>query len=133
MKRFFLALLLLICTTAHAQVERPPCYPLVNGVHTSAPRHFIGEQGQHVFWFCSARGGTSLAYGFSCLHGQCSMAALHAAHTTILAATAKVTAANSQWDAHMQFHCPAVLAEQTDRGRLCREREGFLKVLGAGR
>ena len=129
--RYLIACLLLICSTAYA--ERPPCYPLINGVHTSAPRHMTGEVGQHVFWFCSARGGPASAYGFSCLHGSCSMAALHAAHKTILQATAKVSTANALWDSSMQFHCPDVRAEDSPRGKLCRERDAMLKVLEAGR
>lgn len=132
--KFLISLLLtLLPLASSAQVERPPCYPLINGVHTSAPRLFFGEHGQHVFWFCSVRGAEPLAYGFSCLHGQCSMAALHAAHTAILAATAKVTAANTAWDTHIQFHCPAVAAEDSPRGRMCRERAALLKVVEAGR
>lgn len=122
---------LLFLLSLNAWAERPPCYPLINGVHTLAPRHFIGEQGQHVFWACSPRGGEARVYGFSCLHGQCSMAALHAAHTTILQATAKVATANAVWDASIQFDCLDVIGEDSPRGRLCRERDAFLKVIEA--
>lgn len=127
--KYLIAFLLMACASAHAQVTAPPCYPLINGVHTAAPRHVIGEQGQHVFWACSPRGGQSRIYGFSCLHGQCSMSALHAAHAAIMSATAKVTAANTAWSEHVQFQCADVIGESSPRGLLCRERAALLKSL----
>lgn len=127
---FGLALALFV-SDAHAQAERPPCYPTVNGVHVSAPRHFFGEHGQHVFWACSPRGGQARIYGFSCAHGECSMAALHSVHSAILSATAKVTTANTEWDANVKFNCKDVLAEQSPRGRMCRERVVYEKVFGS--
>lgn len=130
--KILLVLLLLIAAPAHAQ-PAPPCYPLINGTHVSAPRIMPGEIGQHIFWFCSPRGGQAMVYGFSCLHGSCSTAALHSAHTTILQSTAKVTTANNLWAQSMQFDCDLVKAEATPRGRLCRERDAMLKVLEAGR
>lgn len=130
--KYLIALLPLIVPPVQAQTP-PACYPLINGVHASAPRHMNGEIGQHVFWFCSPRGGPTMHYGFSCLHGQCSSVALHAAHTAIMQASAKVATANAMWEANIQFDCQVVRAEQTPRGRLCREREAMLKVLEAGR
>lgn len=133
MKRFLIFVLFFLPFAAHAQAEAPQCYPFINGVHTIAPRHFVGEQGQHVFWQCSPRGGTPKLYGFSCLHGQCSMAVLHSAHSAILAATAKVAAANALWAQHVTFECGDVLDELTPRGNLCRERAAFVRVLEARR
>jgi len=130
--KYLIALLLFFAPTVHAQ-PAPPCYPLINGTHVSAPRHMNGEVGQHIFWFCSPRGGQAMAYGFSCLHGSCSMAALHSAHSTIIQSTAKVTTANNLWAQSMQFDCDLVKAEDTPRGKLCRERDAMLKVLEAGR
>lgn len=130
--KYLIALLLFFAPMAQAQTP-PPCYPMINGVHTEPPAYMIGEVGRHVFWFCSPRGGPSVVHGFSCLHGSCSKAALHAAHNTILQATAKVTTANNLWAQSMQFDCDLVKAEDTPRGKLCRERDAMLKVLEAGR
>lgn len=128
--RHLIALIALLSASAWAQT--PPCYPFINGVHPVAPRMLSGEQGQHIFWFCSARGGDPKEYGFSCLHGQCSKQVLTAVQTAIIAATAKVTTANSLWAQHVTYSCydPVILAEQTLRGALCRERKALSDAYG---
>lgn len=125
--KFIIALLLFVSGLARAQVPAPPCFPMVNGTHAFSPGIVVGEVGIHVFWFCSLRGAPPQVYGLSCLKESCSSDALHAAHTAILQATAKVTAARDAWAAHVQFDCDAVKTEQTPRGALCREREQVLK------
>lgn len=128
--RRILAILAFLSAPVWGQTPPPPCYPLINGVHPIAPRHIVGEQGQHVFWFCSVRGGPVQEHGFSCRHGQCSMQALQAVQQAIIGATAKVTAANAAWAQHVTYSCgdPVILAEQTPRGELCRERQALLQA-----
>ena len=128
--RFAAIILAALSLPASAQTEAPSCYPFINGVHVMAPRHVWGEVGQHVYWACSSRGGTAYIYGFSCRHGECSMQALRAAQQAIIAATAKVTAANAEWAKAVTYSCnsAAILAEQTPRGELCRERQALMQA-----
>lgn len=127
--RILLFVLCLAFGVAHAQSAPPPCFPLINGTHGIAPRLLTGQVGQHVFWFCSPRGGPPLAYGFSCVHGQCSYSALQTAHNAILRSSAKLGAAQAAYREHIQFECPDVMREPTQRGELCRERDALLKSL----
>jgi hypothetical protein len=125
MKRLLLLMLFYI-PSGQAQVVVPACFPLINGAHATMPRHVSGELGQHLFWFCSPRGGTPREYGLSCMHGQCSANAMQAVHAAILSASAKVGAAQSAYTQSVSFTCVDVLDEQTPRGALCRERQRIL-------
>lgn len=130
MKKLIAALALILSPGAFAQgVEVPPCFPLINGVHVGSPRVVTGDVGQHVFWFCSPRGGEAREYGFSCAHGKCSQNAFTAAQQAIIGASARVTAAQTQYTANVTFQCKGtVLTETTERGSLCRERVRLLQA-----
>lgn len=124
MKKLLAVLALILSQPLQAQtVEVPPCFPLINGTHFGAPRVVTGDVGQHLFWFCSPRGGEPREYGFSCVHGKCSQSAFAAAQQAIIGASARVTAAQTQYAANVTFQCSGtVLTETSERGLLCRER-----------
>lgn len=128
--RRLIALLALVSSPIWGQtMEAPPCFPFINGQHVMAPRVVDGEVGRHVYWACSPRGGEAKVYGWSCLHGQCLPAAAHAAHGAVLAASARVSTAQTLYRQAMQFDCPQVMAAETAQGRLCRERDRLMRAL----
>lgn len=127
---FFAALVFL---PGHArsqtQVTPPPCFPLINGQYNIAPRLYVGEVGEHVYWFCASRkDGPIRVYGFSWFIGKRMETAYLSAVAAISSATAKVSEAQKQYVAAITYNCddPAVVAAQTEGGLLCRERERIL-------
>lgn len=106
-----------------ADIEAPACFPLINGVHPIAPRVVEGEVADHLFWFCSPRGGELKIYGWSWPKGQAVRSALQAAQQAIIAASAKVSTAQSLYRSSMAFDCPSIPHnEASTRGSMCRER-----------
>lgn len=127
------ALLMLAAGLAQAQAPRPACYPLINGYPAGVPRVAYGTVGAHVYWQCSdSKGSPPGWYGMSCSYAVCSSdAVLAGVVSRITRASAKVGTANSEWDKAVTFECAKVLAEQTARGALCRERAATLRANAA--
>ena len=124
-------LLLLLFAPVVGWAQTPLCFPMVNGVHSGLPRHMSTDLGEHVFWYCAPRvDAKPNIYGFSCLKGQCSRAALETAVGAITRASARLTTAQAQWTAAVTFDCAAVEAEESPRGELCRERVRIVQAFG---
>jgi hypothetical protein len=118
---------LLTVSPAVAQVKRPACYPLVNGYPEGAPQIIRAQVGIHIYWFCSdIKGSKPKVEGVSCVWNRCSEWLAGHIITTITRASAKVGTANAFWDEKVEFLCPDVEQEETERGRLCRERRAIL-------
>lgn len=124
----FFALVFLV--PGHAQTP-PACFPFINGYHSTGPRLYVGEVGEHLYWFCASRqGGPVRTYGFSWPVGKRSEAAYASAIGAISSASAKVSEAQKQYAAAITFDCddPEVLKAQTAGGQLCRERVRILQA-----
>lgn len=128
--RSFVALFLLGLTfgVAYGQAAPPPCFPLINGVHTIGPRAVLGEVGLHVFWFCSPRvGQAAQEYGFSVpLASAEQWHRLNDAVAEISRASAKVSTAQRLYGEAFAYQCASVAGERTARGHMCRERQAAL-------
>lgn len=118
---------------ARAQAPRPPCCPLINGYPASLPHIAVGAVGRHIYWACSSsKSAAPLWYGFSCIEAECNTTLAREAAARVTRASAKVGTANAEWDKAVTYTCAAVVAEQTPRGVLCRERQALLNNNAAG-
>jgi hypothetical protein len=128
MKRILAAILLMVCTAAHAQSTPPPCLPTVNGYPVGEFRYQEAQVGVHVFFMCESKSdGQRMVYTLSCPWAKCSRAVFSAALISVTRASAKVGTAHALWKEHVAFDCnPAIRKEQTQRGALCREQAAIL-------
>lgn len=112
-------------TTLRASL--PKCIPLVNGYPLGIQ---IAESDNylHVYLLCRDRGDTrSYFEGVSCnKQTTCSYVQFFKSALTVHYASAKVSTAHSEYRKSVKFDCRDVVKEQTDRGRMCRERYDIL-------
>lgn len=133
MKRLYLFLALLIAPVlALSQAAPPMCIPTVNGYPMELfPRVHQTSTSCHLYYLCQNKAGTSgevagVSWPKSALPctADAMMAVLWPKALEVQAASAKVGTAHRLWRAGVAFGCddPRVHGENSDRGRMCRER-----------
>lgn len=128
----FLAALLLIGSAAIGQTALPMCIPIVNGYPDGPPVLRQTTAFCHVYQLCNSKDGSvGQVEGISWPRaGQaCDMLKAWPQAMQVHAASAKVTTAHELWRENVKFGCTerAILAEQSSRGRMCRERHVLLR------
>lgn len=131
MKRLSLFLALLTPVLALAQAATPACIPMVNGYPQGLPVIYQTTRYCHAYWMCNAKNGASgVVEGLSwrrSLSACTTDAVFQVAWPKAMevhAASAKVGTAHRLWRESVTFGCddPRVHGENSDRGRMCRER-----------
>lgn len=128
----FLAGLLIVGSYAIGQSSVPMCIPMVNGYPQGLPVVHTTTRYCHAYWLCNTKvGDAGTVEGLSWRRtswSSCSTdAVLNAAWPKAMEvqqASAKVGTAHRLWREGVAFGCddPKVHAEDSDRGRMCRER-----------
>ena len=102
----------------------PMCIPGLTGTTANfSPRAEYGTTGRHIYWWCKdPASGITYDAGFSCAHaGGCDYTKFGLLLNSFTG-TARGDKANAAYTSNVGFECDDVIAEETTRGELCRER-----------
>lgn len=132
MKRLILIFALIAPAFAFAQAAPPMCIPMVNGYPQGLPVAHQTTRYCHAFWLCNTKAGDSgtvegISWRRSTWSSCSTDAVLQVAWPKAMEvqqASAKVGTAHRLWRESVAFGCddPRIHAEDSDRGRMCRER-----------
>lgn len=128
------AFFILVCISpvhAQAQAATPMCIPMVNGYPQGLPVVHPTSRYCHAYWMCNTKAGdagtvegVSWPRTMSACTSDAMLLAIWPRAMEVQQASAKVGTAHRLWREGVAFGCddPRVHAEDSDRGRMCRER-----------
>lgn len=133
----FLCGALLIGSAAIGQSTTPMCIPMVNGYPQGVPVVHSTTRYCHAYWMCHTKDNSAgTVEGISWKRPTWTACSVDAALRTLWTpamevqqASAKVGTAHRLWRENVPFGCddPKIHAEDSDRGRMCRERNAVFK------
>jgi hypothetical protein len=125
--KYIIAVIMMICSTAHAGPATPECYYGLNGYPVSTPKWEITSKFNHFAWFCGDRKHTKVVVtGFSCRAGKCSDAVFGEAVQAVTRASAKVGTANNYWNQYVTVNCGEAQAEPLNQ-EMCDDRAAWIE------